>query len=276
MGYKRRPFNKTRPHGGVCAHVSHWIHGLWSWLLFGLIALTLIGLCSVLPAQQQRRATARHAARIFLLLTATRPVTSGLEYLSEESCIVVANHASYLDGLILTAVLPPRFSFIIKREMTRVPLAHFLLRRLGSQFVERFDTRRGAADARRVLALAESKESLAFFPEGTFKREPGLRRFQNGAFAAALRGNLPVIPVAIVGSRQILAAGQWLPRRGALSVIVKPAVYHNGEPDGMQTLLQQCRQAILQEVDEPDIAAMPVHHRKQPDSGLSADPHMPV
>lgn len=276
MGYKRRSFNKTLSRSGLCAGVSRWIHGLWSWLLFGLIALTLIGLCSGLPARQQRRAAARHAARAFLLLTATRPVTSGIQYLSEGSCIIVANHASYLDGLILTAVLPPRFSFVIKREMTRVPLAHFLLRCLGSQFVERFDTRRGAADARRVLSLAASQESLAFFPEGTFKREPGLRRFQNGAFAAALRGNLPVIPVAIVGSRQILAAGQWLPRRGTLSVIVKPAVHHNGEPDGMQTLLQQCRQAILDEIDEPDIAAMPAHHEKQPDTSLSGDPHMPV
>lgn len=260
MGYRKPVFNKTRQHHGLVAGISHWTYGLGSCLLFALITLMLIGLFSVLPAQRHRRAVARRAAQLFLLLTAIRPAVSGLEYLGDRPCIIAANHASYLDGLILTAVLPPRFGFVVKREMTRVPLAHFLLRRLGSQFVERFDTRRGAADARRVLALAEARESLAFFPEGTFKKEPGLRRFQNRAFAAALRGNLPIVPVAIIGSRQILAAGQWLPRRAALSVIIKPGIYHNGASDGMQALLQQCRQTILEEIGEPDFATTATRH----------------
>ena len=113
---------------------------------------------------------------------------------------MAANHSSYMDGVILAAVLPPRFGFVIKREVTKVPLVHFFLRRIGSQFVERFDTRRGASDARRILALAESRQCLAFFPEGTFRAEPGLRRFQSGAFAAAVRGDVPLVPVVIRGS----------------------------------------------------------------------------
>jgi 1-acyl-sn-glycerol-3-phosphate acyltransferase len=187
-----------------------------------------------------------------LTLTAARPRISGMQHLPDTPCVIAANHASYVDGVILAATLPPRFRFVIKREMTRVPLAHFLLKRIGSQFVERFDTRRGASDARRIFALAESQESLAFFPEGTFRREPGLRRFQNGAFAAAVRGNVPVVPVVICGSRQLLSAGRWLPRPSRLEVIVKPPVHHNGEADAVASLLASCRRSILEDLPEPD------------------------
>ena len=92
--------------------------------------------------------------------------------------------------------------------MTRVPLAHFLLRRLGSEFVERKDARQTVADARRLLQTARRSESLAFFPEGTFTSEPGLRRFHNGAFAAAVRAQMPVVPIVIRGSRHMLPASR--------------------------------------------------------------------
>jgi 1-acyl-sn-glycerol-3-phosphate acyltransferase len=230
-------------------------YGLACWVTFTLVALGLVAVVAILPGISRRRAATRWGARLFLALAAARPRVSGLEQLPDEPCVVVANHASYLDGVILTAVLPPRFAFVIKREMTRVPLVHFLLRRIGSQFVERFDTRRGAADARRILALAESQHSLAFFPEGTFRPEPGLRRFQSGAFAAAARGRTPVVPVVIRGSRAMLGADMRLPRRTPLEVIVKPPVRHNGEDDAVATLRTASRDSILEELAEPDLVA---------------------
>ena len=100
-------------------------------------------------------------------------------------CVVVCNHASYLDGIVLTAALPARFGFVIKREMSAVPLAGAVLRRLGSEFVERFNRHRGASDARRVLRNAGQGHSLVFFPEGTFTVTPGLLKFHSGAFVSA-------------------------------------------------------------------------------------------
>jgi len=255
MGYINSSFDKTQQPGRFIPAASRVLFGVASWLIFVPLALVLAATLAVLPGEQFRRAAARHAARLFLALTAMRPVVQGIEHLPAAPCIVAANHASYLDGLILTAVLPPRFAFVIKREMTRVPLAHFVLRRLGSQFVDRFDTRRGASDARRIFGLAELRHSLAFFPEGTFRPEPGLRRFQSGAFAAAVRGNLPLVPVVIRGSRHMLAAGQRLPRRGALEVIVKPPVHPNGAEDAVAALLAECRRSILEDFPEPDLLA---------------------
>ena len=118
----------------------------------------------------------------------------GIEHLPRVPCVVVANHASYIDGIVAMAALPPEFAFVIKKEMVRVPLASLLLRRLGSQFVERFDRHKGASDARRVWKLAASGQSLVFFPEGTFDATRQIGKFLGGAFATAERSQMPSSP----------------------------------------------------------------------------------
>jgi 1-acyl-sn-glycerol-3-phosphate acyltransferase len=119
----------------------------------------------------------------------------------------VANHASYIDGLVAAAALPPDFAFVIKKEMVRVPLAGLLLRGLGSQFVERFNRHKGGVDARRVLKLAATGQSLVFFPEGTFNEIRQIGKFLGGAFATAARSDMPVVAMAIHGTRAVLPPG---------------------------------------------------------------------
>ena len=120
----------------------------------------------------------------------------------------------------MNAFLPPRFGFVIKGEMGRIPVVGFLLRRIGSEFVERFDVSGSVRDARRLLKVADAGESLAFFPEGTFLHKPGLDRFRAGAFAVAINSNLPVVPIVIFGSRNILPAKTLMPRHGHLRLEV--------------------------------------------------------
>lgn len=235
-------------------HLHRGLFGVYATLVFGLLALLTVALVAITPGLAARRRVVRRTAASVFRLTGTRLRVRGLSHIPPEPCIIVANHASYLDGPILTAALPPRFGFVIKREMTHVPLAHFLLRRIGSEFVERKDTHRSAADARRILQKARAQESLAFFPEGTFMAEPGLRRFHNGAFAAAVRGQVPVIPVVIRGSRGMLPASRALPWPGHLEVIVKPAL-RPGANAQVSDLLHEARRSILADLDEPDLMA---------------------
>lgn len=130
--------------------------------------------------------------------------------------MVVANHASYIDGIVAAAALPPEFAFVIKKEMVRVPLASLLLRRLGSAFVERFDRHKGGSDARRVWKLAATGQSLVFFPEGTFDGTRRVGKFLGGAFTTAERSNMPIVAVAIHGTREVLPAGTMSVRRSAV------------------------------------------------------------
>jgi 1-acyl-sn-glycerol-3-phosphate acyltransferase len=236
----------------LLGRLGHAAFGVWSTLAFVAVALPVVGIAALLPGVARRRRLVRGGAAACFALTATRVTVVGLHHLPPSGCIVVANHASYLDGVVLTAALPPRFSFVIKREVTRVPLVHFLLRRIGSEFVTRFDAERGAVDARRIVRQARARACLAFFPEGTFRREPGLNRFHPGAFVAAVRGDLPVVPVVIRGSRSMLPAEQLLPRPGRIEVIIRPPLaVPPGQP--VRQLLTAARQSILEELGEPDL-----------------------
>jgi 1-acyl-sn-glycerol-3-phosphate acyltransferase len=170
---------------------------------FGL-ALAVLAINSLLPNLRRRRQVAGAVARAFLRLAAISFSVEGREHLPRGPCVVVANHASYIDGIIAMAALPPDFAFVIKKEMVRVPLAGFLLRRLGSEFVERFDRHKGAADARRVLRLAATGQSLVIFPEGTFGPAREINKFLGGAFTIAARSSMPVVAAAIHGTRDVL------------------------------------------------------------------------
>jgi 1-acyl-sn-glycerol-3-phosphate acyltransferase len=171
------------------------------------LGLTLFAINCFLPGLRGRRQVAGAFARLFLRVTGIPLLIEGCEALPAQPCVVVANHASYIDGIVAIAALPPDFAFVIKKEMVKVPLAGFLLRRLGSEFVERFDRRQGAADARRVMKLAATGQSLVFFPEGTFGPVREINQFHAGAFKIAARLTLPVVAVAIHGTREVLPAG---------------------------------------------------------------------
>lgn len=180
----------------------------------------------------------------------------GRDHLPVDSCVVVANHASYIDGVLLNGYLPARFGFVIKGEMRDIPIVHFLLRRSGSKFVERKETTGSSRDARLLVKAAQGGESLGFFPEGTFLIEPGLGHFRPGAFVAAKRGDMPVVPIAILGSRELLPSGRLLPRRTKLIIEILPAIAP-GDDDfsSSRKLAEAARQKILGALDEPDLLA---------------------
>jgi 1-acyl-sn-glycerol-3-phosphate acyltransferase len=168
------------------------------------LGLTVLVVNLFVRSLRRRRLVAGAFSRAFLRAAGIPFIVEGLDRLPEVPCVVVANHASYIDGLVAAAALPPDFAFVIKKEMVRVPLASLLLRRLGSQFVERFDRHKGGVDARRVLKLAATGQSLVFFPEGTFNEIPEVGRFLGGAFTTAARSGMPVVAMAIHGTRAVM------------------------------------------------------------------------
>jgi 1-acyl-sn-glycerol-3-phosphate acyltransferase len=234
-------------------------YGIYALAVFLVLASCAFLATLFLPRVQHRRAAARAAARAFLLLAGMPLTIKSLERLPQGQCVVVSNHVSYIDGVVFTAVLPPRFGFIIKREMNSVPLIGLFLRRIGSEFVERFNRHRGASDARRVLRNAVGGKSLVFFPEGTFTRTPGLLKFHSGAFITAARVGCPVVPATVKGTRVTLSPNGGLPRPGRIVVEFLPPV--TVTPDQSETaameLRDRAREAILRELGEPDLVEAP-------------------
>ena len=228
--------------------------GVWAWLSFALAVLSSLIVVIVVPSANLRQKFVTWAARMVFVLPVFDVRVTGTDNLPTDNCVVVANHASYLDGVLLKGYLPWRFNFVIKGEMRDFGPAHFLLRRSGSKFVERTDAQGSARDARQIVKAAVSGESLGFFPEGTFQKEPGVMRFRPGAFVAATRSAMPVVPIAIHGSRHVLPAGRVLPRRGPLHIDILPAIAP-GDPDfeTSKGLAEAARQRIIAAVGEPDL-----------------------
>lgn len=191
---------------------------------------------------------------MIFVLSRVKVTVRGIDNLPTDSCVVVANHASYIDGILLNGYLPAKFGFVIKGEMRDIPVVHFLLRRSGAKFVERKEVNGSSRDARQLVKAAQKGESLGFFPEGTFRLESGIGRFRAGAFVAAIKGEMPVVPVAISGTRTMLPARHFLPRKTELTINVLPAIAP-GDTDfeSSRRLAEASRQRILGAVDEPDL-----------------------
>jgi 1-acyl-sn-glycerol-3-phosphate acyltransferase len=231
------------------------LYAVWSWGWFGLLAPVAALAILTLPTLGQRWAVIRALARLYTRLTGCRLQVDGLEQLPPDPCVLVANHASYIDGVVLVAALPQPVRFIAKIELSRNPLLGRLFARMDARFVERFDSRQGVEDVGALTAVAGEMPPLMFFAEGTFVAPPGLRPFRLGAFRIAAELGLPVVPVALAGTRHVLPAGRWRPRRGSLKVTVCPPLAPAG--DGWEhalALRDLSRDAILAHCGEPDAA----------------------
>ncbi len=231
-------------------------YAVYALAAFTLLAVGVLILILPVPSQTLRRRMVRRAARVALWACGMRLTVLHPENLPAGPCVVVANHGSYLDGVVMYAAMPPVFGFVIKREMSQVPLANLLLRRIGSHYVDRGSGMKGARDARKLMKQANAGGALAFFPEGTFNHHPGLGKFRHGAFAIAARTQLPVLPVAIRGTRDALPPRSLLPRPGRIEIDVTPLLpppATTSEADVNATIAAS-RQAILARIPEPDLA----------------------
>lgn len=228
-------------------------YAAWWWAVLVAASAVLWPLVVLVPGRARRWAMVHATARLLLRLMGIRVVMTGA-WPKAGGILLAINHSSYFDSLVVAAIIPGEPAFVAKRELDSQAVAGPFLRALGTLFVERADPEGGIADTRAALAVARSGRMLAFFPEGTFTRAYGLRPFRLGAFVIAAQQQLSVVPVTLSGTRSILRDGQWLPRRGDVSVhvgeLIKP-----GREDfaGIVDLRDRVRAAMLAHTSEPDL-----------------------
>ncbi len=236
------------------------LYNVACWTLFYLLAPPTWILVMLLPTASLRWRAARTTARLLVRLSGTPLLVRGLEHLPRgRPLVVVANHQSYLDAIVLAAALPLEGSYVAKAELADRFFTRTALSRLGVQFVDRFENARGPVEVERLARLAST--SFFFFPEGTFRRMPGLLPFYMGAFMVAARAGLEVVPVAIRGTRSMLRSGSWFMRRGTVQVTVCPPITPEGNDwPAALSLRQATRNAIVTLCGEPDLTAFDPPH----------------
>lgn len=230
-------------------------YAAWWWTCAGVVALVSWPVVCLIPSSRFARAWIRVVGRAFFRAIRAHTVVAGAERLPPDGPLVVAaNHTSLLDPLLLLIGLPRPVRFVAKNTLERSFWSRMFLRRLGTLFVERFDAREGAANAAPIQAALEAGEAVVFFPEGTFRRMPGLLPFRMGAFVVAAETGAPVVPVAVRGLRTMLRGDSWFPRAAQAALRVgAPATPDAQSWKAAVRLRDATRAELLRHTGEPDL-----------------------
>ena len=233
---------------------GEYLYAGWWWTILAIWVAIGTAAVFVLPRRAWRWAVVRTLARAALAAMGVPLSVQGLERLPKRGGIVVFNHSSYADALVVAAVLPGEPAYLVKNELAGQRFAGPLLRRLGVLFVDRFDLAGGLADTAAATALAREGRILVVFPEGTFTRQAGLLEFFTGAFKIASEAALPIYPGVLRGSRSMLRSDQWFPRWTRIDVeILDPVAPFGIDFASILRLRDDVRQAVLARCGEPDL-----------------------
>jgi 1-acyl-sn-glycerol-3-phosphate acyltransferase len=245
----RRRTSGPRRGGGVAS----WAFGAYAWVLVALIVIPLWVAVELPMGRRLRWALTRAAGRSLLMLTGIDLRVHGTVRF-DGAAVVVANHSSFVDSLVLLLALPESVVFTTSSDMGRHRVIGSFLRRMGCVFVHRGQAHRSAEDVREMTDLLRAGGHLVVFPEGSIDPVAGLRPFHLGAFAVASATGCPVIPVGIRGTRDIVRPGTYRPHRGTAEVFVgSPITPGRDDFAGHAELSRQARRAIAELSQQAEI-----------------------
>ncbi len=205
-----------------------WLRSTGVWIVIG-VSTVLFGLPAIVAAFVPPRGEwflrfARGWARTILFCARIPVKVLHPERLADSlSFVVVANHESFSDILVLLARLPLSVRFLTKKSVFRVPVLGWSIRAAGFVPVDRGNRARSLATVEAALALLKSGRSLVVFPEETRARTDELLPFKSGAALLAVRSGFPLLPVGIAGTRRALP-------RGTLAISPGPVAMAIGRP----------------------------------------------
>jgi 1-acyl-sn-glycerol-3-phosphate acyltransferase len=190
------------------------------------------------------------ALRTTLWIAGIHVHVDGLSNVPPGVCVFAANHCSNLDPVALTPQIPKRVALLAKKEVFRIPILSKAIRLAGLIPVDRGnkETASESVDA----AVESLKDGLSFcvYPEGTRSRDGRLLPFKRGTFLMAIRAGVPVVPISLAGTQNLLRKGDWRLYPGEVTVKFGVPV------DASKYSLDQ-RQELLDAVHDAVAAGLP-------------------
>ncbi|MBV9404434.1 MAG: 1-acyl-sn-glycerol-3-phosphate acyltransferase [Acidobacteriaceae bacterium] len=195
-------------------------------IVFGSISL-IVSFFDKTGAVQIR--VARGWARTLLFVSGVRVSVEGLEHIDPHgSYVFISNHLSYMDTPVALAHIPVQFRFLAKRGLFQIPFLGQHLSRAGHIPVPREDPRAAVKTMQTAAETIQQKKiSLLIFPEGGRSHDGRLQSFKEGGAYIAIRAGVPVVPLVMIGTRQVLPFGGGIVKPGSVTVrILKPIETH--------------------------------------------------
>ena len=203
----------------------HW----WRTVFYLIPAISLytivLGAASIVSSLFDRRGHLAHACArawswLILKTTRVRVTVEGLERLTPGTTYVfVSNHQSHYDTPVIFSSLPYQLRIIAKDSLARFPVLGWHLKRGGHLFVDRQNPDR-AGILTRWRALVDDGLSLIIYAEGTRSADGRVARFKAGSFLLAIQAGLPVVPLAVIGTRAVMPKGRLRTEPAAVRLIV--------------------------------------------------------
>lgn len=191
-------------------------------------------------------------ARSLTVLTGCRLRVKGRNNLYTKPVIYTPNHTTYVDAVLVLALLPPDTRFVGKSEIKNMPIMRTFFKKLGHVLIDRADVVKGVEDTQEIQKLLTEGHSVMIFPEGTFSYATGLRPFKLGAFKVSVETGVPICPIAFKGARYILRGEERLLRPHSIDVNVGELIYPQGNDwQSIMQLKNKTRDYILQHCGEP-------------------------
>ena len=164
---------------------------------------------------------------------------------TEKSYIIVANHQSMADIIILQAYIKLTIKWIMKKELGSIPIFGFACKKLGCIYVDRFNHASALASMNAAQKNLSKTSSVIFFPEGTRTRDGKLLNFKKGAFRFAMATGTPILPVTIKDSMKILPADSLDVSPGSTTIIIHPPInMKNRNIEELEEILSFTRKTI--------------------------------
>ena len=223
-----------------------------------IVALILISVPPLWALVRMSRRTApvrkllSRFSRLAMAVSVCRLTVNGLDHLRDLGpAIFVANHASYIDVVVVLATLPGNLRFAAKGRLANYPVLGTIITKAGYITIEKTKLSGQMEGADEVSAALGAGDSMFVFPEGTFVRPPGLLPFRLGAFRAAAATGRPLVPLAISGTRHIFPANTLLLRPGRITLTIEPPLRPRGTGwDEIVRLRDEARRLITRDVSE--------------------------
>ena len=239
----------------------HW----WRTVFYLIPAITVytivLGAASIVSSLWDPKGYAAHGcARVWswliLKTTGVRVAVEDLDRIEpRKTYVFVSNHQSIYDIPVIFASLPYQLRIIAKASLARFPVLGWHLKRGGHLFVDRRNPDR-AGILNRWRALVSEGLSLVIFAEGTRSWDGQVARFRAGSFLLAIEAGLPIVPLGVIGTRQVMPKGRLRTEPADVKLIVHDPI----QPPALERPTIQDAKALADRVR--DIIAASVHERQ--------------
>lgn len=186
-------------------------------------------------------------ARDILSAAGTPVLAQGLEHVPRGQPVLYAsNHSSMFDIWAMFATLPGSVRFVAKRELFKIPLLGGAMRAAGHIPIDRAARKKAFEAYDEAARTIQRGSSAVVFPEGTRSRTGELLPFKNAPFALAIAAQVPVVPVYVHHTFEILPKGAWRLKPRPIRLLVGPPIPTTGlGPDDRERLRDDVRAAIV-------------------------------